>query len=64
MAIVTAEKGFRTAAVAALDSDAPPVVPVILDDPCAEKTMTRAAFNALDHDAQAKAAKDGIKIVD
>lgn len=63
MAIVAAEKALRAKAAIEANTGNPPVPP-IGDQQAAEKTMKRAAFNALSPADQAETAKAGIKIVD
>lgn len=64
LAIVNAEKGFRQAAAAAIDADAPPVVPVVDAEADQAKTIKRADFNKLPAHEQAAVARSGAQIVD
>lgn len=63
LAIVNAEKGLRTTAAAALDAEAPPVVPAVQEEE-AGKTIKRADFNKLPPHEQAATATSGVRIVD
>lgn len=58
LAIVSAENSLRLAAAAALQAEAPPVVPAVNSDEADQgQTMKRADFNALSPAAQREAAK-------
>ena len=64
IAIVNAEKCFRVSASAAIEADANPAVPSVDADADQQKTIKRAAFNALLPHEQAATAKAGIRIID
>lgn len=64
LAIIGAEKSLRGAAAAALDAEAPPVVPAIDADAEFTRSISRKAFAALTPREQSDYAKSGVIITD
>ena len=64
LAIVAAENKMRGTNLAVLESEAPPVVPVVADEQTSVKTIKRADFNALPLADQRAVHSAGTKIVE